>query len=69
MNVDEAILEPIPPAHLSNGTVNGVSNGFPSPESLEKELPVVTDGQVALGDLLSRVMQAIYAELSELAET
>ncbi|KAG9318993.1 mediator complex, subunit Med14 [Chiua virens] len=33
------------------------------------ELPVVLNGQVPLGELLSRVMQAIYAGLSELAET
>jgi mediator of RNA polymerase II transcription subunit 14 len=46
-------------------------NGYhePSMEELESELPVVLDGQVPLGDLLSRVAQAIYAELSELAET
>ncbi|KAJ7209599.1 mediator complex subunit MED14-domain-containing protein [Mycena pura] len=51
---------------------NGVhTNGFdqPSLQDLERELPIVYDGQVALGDLLSRVMQSIYAELSELAET
>lgn len=41
----------------------------PSIEELENELPIVLDGQVPLGDLLSRVAQAIYAELSELAET
>ncbi|KAF9242015.1 mediator complex subunit MED14-domain-containing protein [Melanogaster broomeanus] len=41
----------------------------PTLEQLEMELPVVLDGQVSLGELLSRVMQAIYAELSELAET
>ncbi|KAI6045803.1 mediator complex subunit MED14-domain-containing protein [Pisolithus marmoratus] len=33
------------------------------------ELPVVCDGQVPLGELLSRVAQATYAELVELAET
>ncbi|KZT24268.1 MED14-domain-containing protein [Neolentinus lepideus HHB14362 ss-1] len=46
-------------------------NGFhePSQEELERELPVVYDGQVPLGELLSRVAQAIYAELQELAET
>ncbi|KAG1750599.1 mediator complex subunit MED14-domain-containing protein [Suillus paluster] len=38
-------------------------------EGLENELPLVLDGQVPLGDLLSRVAQAIYAELSELVET
>ncbi|KAG5717326.1 Mediator of RNA polymerase II transcription subunit 14, partial [Termitomyces sp. T112] len=41
----------------------------PSVEELERELPAVMDGQISLGDLLSRVMQAIYAELAELAET
>jgi mediator of RNA polymerase II transcription subunit 14 len=47
------------------------SNGFHEPtiEELERELPMVYDGQIHLGDLLSRVVQAIYAELSELAET
>lgn len=35
----------------------------------ERELPFVDDGQIPLGELLSRVMQSIYAELSELAET
>jgi mediator of RNA polymerase II transcription subunit 14 len=38
-------------------------------EELERELPMVYDGQVSLGDVLSRVVQAIYAELCELAET
>jgi mediator of RNA polymerase II transcription subunit 14 len=41
----------------------------PTIEELERELPVVYDGQIPLGDLLSRVVQSIYAELSELAET
>ena len=40
-----------------------------SVDDLERELPVVFDGQASLGDLLSRVVQSIYAELSELAET
>ncbi|KAJ7690643.1 MED14-domain-containing protein [Mycena rosella] len=56
----------------STSLVNGVHrNGLDQPtlEELEQELPVVYDGQVALGDLLSRVVQSIYAELSELAET
>ncbi|KIY53083.1 MED14-domain-containing protein [Fistulina hepatica ATCC 64428] len=38
-------------------------------QQLEAELPVVHDGQVPLGELVSRVAQAIYAELQELAET
>ena len=40
-----------------------------SMEELEKELPMVTKDQVPLGDLVSRMAQAIYAELTELAET
>lgn len=38
-------------------------------EQLEAELPYVDDGMVYLGDLIQRVMQTIYTELSELAET
>lgn len=59
----------------SSGTVDvsgpSTSNEFheTSLEELERELPVVYDGQVPLGDLLSRVTQAIYAELLEMAET
>lgn len=52
--------------------VNGFhTNGFDqdSLADLEQELPVVYDGQVPLGDVLSRIVQSIYAELSELAET
>ncbi|KAH9894934.1 MED14-domain-containing protein [Cubamyces lactineus] len=41
----------------------------PLPEELERELPVVMDGQVPLGDLLSRLVQTMYAELTEMAET
>ena len=36
---------------------------------LEAELPVVYDGQVEMREVLSRMMQAIYAELTEMAET
>jgi len=42
-------------------------NGFGEP--LEVELPVVDDGQVQLRDLVSRVVQACYAEMTEMAET
>ena len=69
MNVD-------PVVGPSHSPPNGVlENGFhddghePALEELEAELPVVYDGQVPLGELLSRVAQAIYAELTELAET
>ncbi|OSD01314.1 MED14-domain-containing protein [Trametes coccinea BRFM310] len=41
----------------------------PTPEDLEKELPVVMDGQVPLGELISRLSQTMYAELTEMAET
>ncbi|KAJ7755751.1 mediator complex subunit MED14-domain-containing protein [Mycena maculata] len=60
------------PSNSERTLVNGVhANGFDDPtlEDLERELPVVYDGQIVLGDLLSRVVQSIYAELSELAET
>ncbi|KAJ3733741.1 MED14-domain-containing protein [Lentinula guzmanii] len=55
-----------------NQTVNGVHlNGDVEPgiEQLERELPEVFDGQIPLGDILSRVMQAIYTELTEMSET
>ena len=59
---------------LPNGTHNsdGIPRGLPdlpSLEQLEHELPSVTDGQVPLGELVSRIAQAVYAELTELAET
>lgn len=38
-------------------------------DMLETELPVVLDGQVPLGEVITRTVQAVYAELSELAET
>ena len=41
----------------------------PSQEELEAELPDVTEGQMPLGDLLSRISQSIYAELTEMADT
>ncbi len=41
----------------------------PSQEQLESELPEVLEGQVSLGELLSRVAQGIYAELTEMADT
>lgn len=58
--------------HPTNGHgADQNTNGFyePTQAELERELPVVPDGQVPLGDLLSRVVQSIYAELSEMAET
>ena len=40
-----------------------------SVEQYDKELPFVYDGQVPLGDLISRVSREIYTELGILAET
>jgi mediator of RNA polymerase II transcription subunit 14 len=69
--MDHEITQPDPPIS-QNGGPNGIHNEIdhePPLEELERELPFVNDGQIALGDLLSRVVQAIYAELSELSET
>ncbi|KIM79071.1 hypothetical protein PILCRDRAFT_90363 [Piloderma croceum F 1598] len=50
--------------------MNGINHDSePTLDDLELELPVVYDGQIPFGDLLSRVVQGVYAELSELAET
>jgi hypothetical protein len=60
---------------VSNGYVNGEqdppqANGFDiTIETLEAELPVVEDGLMPLGELVSRVVQACYAELTDMAET
>ena len=69
---NDIIVDLETPAALKVSSVNGQHYDAPqesSIEELEKELPVVLDGQIPLGDLLSRVVQSIYAELSELAET
>ena len=53
-------------------SINGIHSSAsdePTIQDLERELPIVHDGQIPVGDLLSRVMQAIYAELAEMAET
>ena len=65
--------------HLVNGTThapihNGNGNGKTEAhelalEELERELPLVHDGQVPLGELVSRLVQTMYAELVEMAET
>lgn len=59
----------LPPAHpLNEPQVNGFHHE-PTIERLELELPMVSDGQIPLGDLVSRVVQSIYAELVEHADT
>lgn len=71
--------------HLPNGDSingNGITQAHPlvdsivpngthelTMEELEKELPMVTEDMVPLGELVSRTAQAIYAEMTELAET
>ena len=65
-------VEPLAEKTTAMAVLNGnLTNGFhePTQEELERELPMVYDDQVPLGDALSRVVQAIYAELCELAET
>lgn len=64
--MDHEITQP-DPSQSATGGLNGIHK--PPLEELERELPFVDDGQIHLGDLLSRVVQATYAELSELSET
>jgi mediator of RNA polymerase II transcription subunit 14 len=61
-------IDPYPQNGGLNGIHSEIDNEIPL-EDLERELPFVSDGQIPLGDLLSRVVQATYAELSELSET
>lgn len=58
---------PYPPAPL-DGPIPKALDGL-SLEELERELPTVNDGMIPLGELVSRMAQAIYAELIELADT
>ncbi|KAM6502426.1 Mediator complex subunit MED14 domain containing protein [Amanita muscaria] len=56
--------------HSSPSIAQSLPNGMEVQlEVLERELPHVGDGQIPLSDLLSRVVQAMFAELSEMAET
>ena len=63
--------------HLVNGTTHApIHNGNGKTEAhelaleeLERELPLVHDGQVPLRELVSRLVQTMYAELVEMAET
>ncbi|KAI0031227.1 mediator complex subunit MED14-domain-containing protein [Vararia minispora EC-137] len=48
----------------TNGTHHHILNGY-----LENELPIVEDGLMPLSEVVSRVVQACYADLSDLAET
>jgi mediator of RNA polymerase II transcription subunit 14 len=58
------------PSASTTVQVNGIHHDHePTLEELEMELPMVDGGQIYLGDLVSRVAQAIYAELAEMAET
>lgn len=70
-------IHPMEPAVNGHTTLNGATpypphNGKydgPTLEQLERELPMVHDGQVYLGELVSRLVQTMYAELVEMAET
>lgn len=42
---------------------------FPSMEELEKELPFVVDGQVHLGLVMHQMVQDLYSQLLNIAET
>lgn len=55
--------------HLPHDIVPDHAVDHPPVEVLLNELPFVSDGQVSLGELVARVVQSIYAELNELAET
>ncbi|KAF8530531.1 mediator complex subunit MED14-domain-containing protein [Hysterangium stoloniferum] len=57
-----------------NGNHNGINGrnttmDQPTIEELEAELPIVQNDQVPLSEVLSRVVQDIYAELMTLADT
>ncbi|KAJ7647579.1 mediator complex subunit MED14-domain-containing protein [Roridomyces roridus] len=65
----ETAISSVPQLNPTNGIhLNGHDDQL-ALEELERDLPIVYDGQVPLGEVLSRVAQSIYAELSELAET
>jgi len=55
-------------AHAANGVENVDLKSLP-PELLEAELPFIQDAQIPLSEILSRVVQDIYAELMTLADT
>lgn len=59
---------PLPAKPSHEPQVNGFHHE-PTMERLEQELPMVFEGQIPLGDLVSRVVQSIYAELVEHADT
>jgi len=58
-------------ASITNGTISppALNQEVFSMDSLAQELPCVDDGQLPLAELLSRVVQAVYAEMNEFAET
>ncbi|KZT04699.1 MED14-domain-containing protein [Laetiporus sulphureus 93-53] len=55
--------------HITDGPSHINSTHEPTVEELEHALPMVQNDMIPLGELLSRMAQTIYAELSELAET
>ena len=68
----QSISQSTPPDYMIGGMLphpNGIFESEPPIELLEHELPTVRDGQYPLADVVSRVVQACYAELTEMAET
>ncbi|KAJ8518069.1 hypothetical protein ONZ45_g4838 [Pleurotus djamor] len=65
--MNQALSQEDPALALHEPQVNG--HHEPSLLELENELPKVYDEMVPLGELMSRVVQSIYAELTEMAET
>jgi hypothetical protein len=64
----QTIPDEIKPLH--NGTMNaGNEVTFPSLEDMERELPHIDDGQVHLGLVMHQVVQDLYAQLLNVAET
>ncbi|KAF8532543.1 mediator complex subunit MED14-domain-containing protein [Gautieria morchelliformis] len=62
------------PSSHSGPIVNGINGHLPKQEvptleDLESELPVVNNDQIPLSEVLSRVVQDIYAELLTLSDT
>lgn len=72
VNVSTNNFEPIYPvlqAETAPQSRTDIEDESISLRELERELPVVDNGQISLSELLSRVAQSVYAELTEIAET
>jgi len=54
---------------LESGYNEGNERPLPSLEDLERELPQIDDGQIHLGYLMHQLVQDLYAQLLNVAET